>query len=76
MRWKLERAWRRAGLFSLLQLATMRRNLCTPCALSRQTGDTLMPLLFYFPVIVMSGFYEAAADDMAQIYSFWLRPRE
>jgi len=35
-----------------------------------------MPLLFYFPVIVMSGLYEAAADDMAQIYSFWFRPRE
>lgn len=35
-----------------------------------------MPLLFYFPVIVMSGIYEAAADDMAQMYSFWFRPRE
>ena len=35
-----------------------------------------MPLVFYFPVIVMSGLYEAAADDMAHMYSFWFRPRE
>lgn len=30
-----------------------------------------MPLLFYFPVIVMSGIYKAAADDLAQIQHFW-----
>lgn len=35
-----------------------------------------MPLLFYFPVIVMSGMYQAAADDMAKMYGFWLRPPE
>ena len=30
-----------------------------------------MPLLFYFPVIVMSGLYRAAADDMARMNRFW-----
>jgi hypothetical protein len=52
------------------------RNLCTSWALSRQTGDTLMPLLFYLPVIVMSGLYKAAADDMARMNHYWFGNRE
>jgi hypothetical protein len=45
-------------------------------ALCRRTGDTLMPLLYYFPVIVLSGLYKAAADDMAKVNQFWFGRRE
>ena len=35
-----------------------------------------MPLLFYFPVIVMSGLYKAATDDMARMNRFWFGMRD
>lgn len=35
-----------------------------------------MPLLFYFPAIVMSGLYRAAADDMTKMNQFWFGKRE
>lgn len=35
-----------------------------------------MPLLFYFPAIVMSGLYRAAADDLARMQRLWFGPRE
>jgi hypothetical protein len=35
-----------------------------------------MPLLFYFPVIVMSGLYEAAMDDMVRMNQIWFGNRE
>ncbi len=35
-----------------------------------------MPLLFYFPVIVMSGLYQAVADDMTRINRMWFEPRD
>jgi hypothetical protein len=30
-----------------------------------------MPLLFYFPAIVMAGLYRAAADDMTRMHKLW-----
>jgi hypothetical protein len=34
-----------------------------------------MPLLFYFPAIVMSGLYKAATHDMARMHRLWFGPR-
>ena len=35
-----------------------------------------MLLLFYFPAIVMSGLYRAAADDMTRMHRLWFGPHE
>lgn len=35
-----------------------------------------MPLLFYFPVIVMSGLYQAAADDITRMNRLWFGARD
>ena len=35
-----------------------------------------MPLLFYFPVIVMSGLYQAVADDVTRMNRVWFGDRE
>jgi hypothetical protein len=31
-----------------------------------------MPFLFWFPMIVVAGFYEAASDDMNKLQRAWL----
>jgi hypothetical protein len=35
-----------------------------------------MPLLFYFPAIVMSGLYRAAVDDIARMHRLWFGAHE
>ncbi len=32
-----------------------------------------MPMLFWFPMIVMAGVYEAMSDDMAQLHRAFVR---
>ena len=31
-----------------------------------------MPFLFWFPIIVAAGLYEAASDDMSKLQRAWL----
>ena len=31
-----------------------------------------MPFLFWFPMIVVAGLYEAASDDMSKLQRAWL----
>jgi hypothetical protein len=67
------------ALFVLPQRASKARMQETdhPCgALGHRTGDPVMPLLFYFPAIVMAGLYRAAADDMARMHRLWFGPHE
>jgi hypothetical protein len=35
-----------------------------------------MPLLFYFPVIILSGLYRVAADDIDRMNRLWFGNRE
>jgi hypothetical protein len=35
-----------------------------------------MPLLFYFPAVVMAGLYRATVDDMARMHRLWFGPCE
>lgn len=35
--------------------------------------ESAMPMLFWFPMIVMAGVYEAMSDDMAQLHRAFVR---